>query len=227
MDKMREGRQRMGWTQMRAAKTLGVSQPYLSLLEKGSRQPSPALARRCVEVYGLSATALPVSRQTSDPHGSISQRVVAGLAALGYPGFAHLKHGPAVTNPASLLLSALEAERLEARVAAALPWVVRAYPDLDWDWLLREAKVRDLQNRLGFVVTLARTLAEKSADSATAATLANVEGRLDHSRLVKEDVFGRTDVTEAEKRWLRTHRPTEAHHWNVLSNLTVEQLHGG
>ena len=31
---------------------------------------------------------------------------------------------------------------------------------MDWDWLLKEAKQREIQNRLGYVVALARCLME-------------------------------------------------------------------
>src|SRR6266849_1862133 len=37
--------------------------------------------------------------------------------------------------------------------------------DMDWDWLLRNAKLRDRQNRLGFAVSLANELAELKNDS--------------------------------------------------------------
>lgn len=36
----------------------------------------------------------------------------------------------------------------------ALVWVAVKDADLDWDWVFRDAKVEDLQNRLGFLVTL-------------------------------------------------------------------------
>jgi hypothetical protein len=52
---------------------------------------------------------------------------------------------------------------LEVRVVEALPWLVAEYSDLDWAWLMREAKLGDVQNRLGFLVTLGRQLAEKRA----------------------------------------------------------------
>jgi hypothetical protein len=75
------------------------------------------------------------------------------LAGLGYPGFAHLRH--AWANPAVVLLDALLREDLEVRLAEALTWVVFTYPDLDWPSLIREAKLRDAQNRLRFVVATA------------------------------------------------------------------------
>jgi hypothetical protein len=36
--------------------------------------------------------------------------------------------------------------------------------DMDWDWVVRNAKLLDRQNRLGFVVTLAAQLASKTSD---------------------------------------------------------------
>src|ERR1700675_1132159 len=62
-------------------------------------------------------------------------------------------------NPAEVLLGALAQDDLEPRLVEALPWLVLRYSTLDWSWVVREAKVRDLQNRLGFVVGLARQLA--------------------------------------------------------------------
>ncbi len=53
-------------------------------------------------------------------------------------------------------MRALRTPELDARVVKALALVVLTHPDLDWEWLTREAKVNDLQNRLGFLVTLQR-----------------------------------------------------------------------
>ena len=63
----------------------------------------------------------------------------------------HFKPGRP-NNPAALLFAALKMRDLERRLSEALPWVVWRYSDLDWEWLVREAKLHDLQNRLGFVV---------------------------------------------------------------------------
>jgi hypothetical protein len=105
----------------------------------------------------------------------------------------------------------------------ALPWVLVRYPNLDWWWLLREAKADDLQNRLGFLVTLARQLAERKGDSETTQELGARERDLETSRLQRDDAF-RSSMTDAERRWLREHRPAEAAHWNLLTNLTVSAL---
>jgi transcriptional regulator with XRE-family HTH domain len=46
-------------TQAQAAARLGVSQPYLAMLEAGKRRLTPELARRAVGALGLTPTALP------------------------------------------------------------------------------------------------------------------------------------------------------------------------
>ena len=81
----------------------------------------------------------------------------------------------------------------------------------------------DLQNRLGFVVTLARQLAERHADARNIREVATGERELETSRLQREDAF-RESLTEAERRWLRANRPAEAAHWNMLTNLTAGAL---
>ncbi|HEY5885131.1 MAG TPA: helix-turn-helix transcriptional regulator, partial [Pyrinomonadaceae bacterium] len=57
---LQAGREQKGWTQKQAARKLGVSQPYLSLLEKGIRRVPEKLARKATTLYGLSAAKLPM-----------------------------------------------------------------------------------------------------------------------------------------------------------------------
>jgi hypothetical protein len=154
-----------------------------------------------------------------------SNAATRALGTLGYPGFAHHRQRLRL-NPAELLLRALRTPELDARVVEALAWVALTYPDLDWDWLTRQVKVDDLQNRLGFLVTLARQLAEQMGDAEAAGRLAVPEQALGLSRLQREDAF-RPSMTDAERRWLRQHRPPEAVHWNVLTNLSADDLAHG
>ena len=56
MNQLRTARQSRGWTQARAAARLGVSQPYLAMLEAGQRPLTSAVARRAMRVYGLPPT---------------------------------------------------------------------------------------------------------------------------------------------------------------------------
>jgi hypothetical protein len=145
------------------------------------------------------------------------------LGALGYPGFSYLRGKP-TRNPAQLLFSALDREDLDTRVVEALPWVTYTYPDMNWDWLLSNAKLHDRQNRLGFVLTLAEKLADKAADRARSQRLADSRALLERSRLVHEDTLCHDSMTKVERKWLRTNRPPEAKHWNLLTDLDVRHL---
>jgi transcriptional regulator with XRE-family HTH domain len=215
-----EARRQKGWTQERAAARLGVSQTYLSLLENNRRAVSRRLVRKLQREFEVPATELPVEPQddTSD-----AQTVANALGRLGYPGFTHFKRARRV-NPAQLLFAALLMRNLEPRLSEALPWIVYRYPDLNWPWLLQRARLHDLQNRLGFVVALARQVAERKEQAATAATLAAVEQQLEPSRLAREDTLCRESMTQAERRWLRKRRPALAQHWNLLTGLVPEHL---
>jgi hypothetical protein len=118
----------------------------------------------------------------------------------------------------------ISSRHLEARLVEALPWLLVNYPKLDWRWLLREAKVNDLQNRLGFVVNVAREVAEKRGSSDAAEVLRHWEGVLENSRLQKEDTFAQGGLTEAERKWLRSNRSKAAAHWNLLTSMSAETV---
>ena len=149
--------------------------------------------------------------------------LAADLAALGYPGFSHLK-GRRKKNPAQVLLSALSAQNLNSRLTEALPWVLLRYPDLDWQSLVKEVKVRDLQNRLGFLTSVARRLAEKQGDTDKAKWLRLKESSLERSRLVLEDTLCHDSLTHAERQWLDTARSDEAKYWRLLTDLKPDHL---
>jgi len=221
-EELREGRKRRGWTQTDLARRLGVSQGYVCLLERGQRPAPSAMAQKVARVLDMPATALPLGA-TSAP--LTKDAVTTALATLGYPGFAYRRHRQGF-NPAELLLRALRTADLEARVVEALVWVALTYANLDWEWLVRQAKLDDLQNRLGFLVTLARQLAEQRGNAEASAQLARAEQALEYSRLQREDAF-RFSMTEAERKWLRQNRSPEATRWNVLTNLNARELARG
>jgi transcriptional regulator with XRE-family HTH domain len=220
-EQLKSARTSAGLTQHQAADRMGVSQAYLALLERGRRPLTAQLKSRIVEIYGLGPVALPLD--ADNPGCSDSSSLAAGLASLGYPGFRQLTGGQP-RNPATILLSAVAAADLEVRVLEALPWLAVQYHNLDWEWLIREAKVRDVQNRLGFVVMLARQVAEKSGNVVAAGRLRHIEAILDRARLVREDTLCQESLSEAERRWLRQTRPTEARHWNLLTDLKAQLL---
>jgi transcriptional regulator with XRE-family HTH domain len=213
---LRAGRKAKDWTQDQSALKLGVSQPYLSLLENGTRRVPDKLARKAATLYGLSAAKLPMETNVRRMQAKHGDALASDLAALGYPGLAYLR-SRRKRNPAEVLLSALMAENLDTRLAEALPWVLLKHPDLDWEWLVRAARVNDLQNKLGFVTNVARRLAEQLGKDETASLLREQESALEESRLVREDTFCHDSLTQAERRWLQSNRSDEAKHGNLLN----------
>ena len=224
-DDLKRARHATALNQAQAAARLGVSQSYLAMLEAGTRRLTPVLARRAMRVYGLPATVLPAaesgpSRQKVDP-----ESVARDLAALGYPGFAHLRPTRwKPRNPSEVLLAALAQDSLDARLVEALPWLVLKYWPLDRDWLVRHAKLHDLQNRLGFVITLAQRLAERVGDDPRAQALGGLVAELERSRLAREDTLCRASLSAAERRWLTAHRSGDARHWNLLTDWTPDAV---
>ena len=213
-------RKRKRWTQADLAEKLGVTQAYVSLLESDRRDVPRRLQSKLVALLNLSVSELPL---TGDTDPLPEHRAAAVLASLGYPGFAPLASTRKL-NPAELLVRTLRRPHVEARLAEALPWVLVHYANLDWEWLVAQAKQHDVQNRLGFVVTVARELAERSSDESSTQVLRTWERVLERSRLQKEDSFAGDALTDAERRWLRANRSAEAAQWNMLSNVSVDTL---
>ena len=216
---LRETRRQLRWTQQQAATKLGVSQPYLSLLENGQRRVPLHLVTRLARYTSLPASALPLNDETAfNP-----QAFAASLGALGYPRFGYLASAGHRENPATLLLTALRQDHLEPRLTEALPWVLLHHPNLDWNWLVDRAKQDNLQNRLGFLVSLARELAEKRSGATPATRFAHWERALDDARLAKVDSLARR-LTPAEQQYFHVHRSPTASHWNLLTGLTADAL---
>lgn len=214
-----------GWTQTEAATRLGMTQAYLNFLERGKRRLTPKVVRRATSVYGLSPEVLFVDsnfvlQKTDD------RRLTELLSKLDYPGFSYLRSNVQKKHPYEVLLVALGQTDLDGRVAEALPWVALKYARPD-SWLVENARRYNLQNRLGFVVTLARKLANSRNEASESEKLFRLERMLDESRLVKEDVFYRTPRTDSERVWMKTNRTDDAAHWNLVTDLRAEHLQYG
>lgn len=221
-NQLKDARVRAGLTQSQMAAKLGVSQPYLSLVERGLRRVPERLARAAARVLHLSPALLPVPNEPNEP--TVPERDLSrALAALGYPGYSYLRGGRPV-NPALSVFQALSKESLDARVTQGLPWVLLRYPELNWDWLISNAKLKNLQNKLGFLVAVARQVAERGGQASSAAVLTVAEQALETSRLAAETTLGKEAMSSAERAWLRAHRPQLAEHWNVLTSLSPEHL---
>jgi transcriptional regulator with XRE-family HTH domain len=206
--KLRRWREKNNLTQVDAARLLGVSQAYVSLLEKGTRPLRHELRER-----------LDAVRPRQAEHGTMDHRLRAQLSALGYPGFAHVDPVRPAPEPAVVLLNALSQPTVDARVTEALPWLAREYADsLDWAWLVQQAKLRNLQNRLGFLVQLSNPAAEPGMQEAL--------DELDDARLLAEATFCWDEMPDPTRKWMREHRSPDAEHWNVVSLMQSEDSTG-
>jgi transcriptional regulator with XRE-family HTH domain len=217
------GRRTAGLNQVSAARLLNVSQPYLSQLETGLRVASAELARRAASLYELPPAALPLP-EAFDAQDLSPDDLQRKLAALGYPGLAHVRPG-ALSNPAEVVLSAVVKRDLDTRLVEALPWVLTACTDLNWEWLRDRAKLRNAQNRLGYLVHLAKGTANASPDSRNRVqALSKWQADLEEARLAREGTLCRDSMPDAERTWLRRNRPEAAVHWRLLTSLTTGQL---
>jgi hypothetical protein len=114
---------------------------------------------------------------------------------------------------------------LDTRLVEALPWVLSTYTGLNWEWLRDGAKLNNAQNRLGYVVHLAKQAAHALLRHESAvAVLSRWEGELEEARLAREGTLCRDSMPEAERAWLRSNRSEAAVHWSLLTGLTAEQL---
>ncbi len=198
-------RKRNGLTQLNAASLLGVSQPYLSLLEKGARPLTAALRDR------MKVTRGKVEGGRSD------DRFRAQLSALGYSGFAHVTKSRPKPRAADFLMTVLSRLGADARVVEALPWLVGTYQNqLDFRWLVRQAKLQNLQNRLGFLLQVAGVDTPEGLLAVS---------ELERARLLQEDTLCWDSMPAATREWMRNNRTPLAEHWNVLTRLGAEDVH--
>lgn len=148
------------------------------------------------------------------------------LGALGYPGFRSLfseieaeqDHDPAV-----VLMAAIVCDRQQDPVIEALPWLVLRYENLDWNWLLAEARRRGVQNRLGFVVSLAVRAGAGSLGMDRLTRLAAVEEELFACRLARQETRW-LRVPPSQRGFIAARRSQEAALWGVPCCLRPEEI---
>jgi transcriptional regulator with XRE-family HTH domain len=215
---LRQARTNLRMSQVDAAARLGVSQTLLSLMEKGERSVTPPVAEKAVALLRATPEQLPVSAGTRHS----DDQLAADLGALGYPGYGYLQGQP--RNPTELLFDALDRPNLDARVVEALPWLPLQYPNMDWDWLTTQARVRNRQNRLGFVVALSAKVAKKQAKRGVAERLSQVVKALEESRLANTDTLCQESWPPSQRKFAHQQRSALAAHWKMDTRLTEENL---
>ena len=212
---LRVYRRSKGLTQSQLAQALGVTQAYVSQVESGERPVTRQLAERLARLPDVSQ--LPATVFPEDPSGldRADRDFAADLAALGYPGFtATRKQAP--RNPAALIVAILKRDHVAPAITAAIPWVLVRFPQINVAWLIDQARLNNLQNRLGFLTAL--TLQVRDAEHLHA-----LRDALEQSRLVRVDTLARV-LSATERQFFEEHRSDTARHWNLLTGLTKETL---
>jgi len=222
---LKKARREAGLTQEQLAEALGCSQPYLSLLEHGRRPVPRAMKAKLVRLLELPATDLPL-RLTPPRRSSSQDWARRKLGELGYPGFRYLdrRRRPSV-NPAEVLLRVLASDRCDPRLMEAMPWLLLHFSNLDRDGLVSQARQLNVQNRLGFVVALAREVARRTPEySGRLDELDLLDQALEPFRLARHDDLGQDFKTERFRNHVRENRSAVAAHWNVLTTLAPQHL---
>jgi transcriptional regulator with XRE-family HTH domain len=214
-EELKSARRARGWSQAEASRRLGVSQPYYSQIETGARPVTTRLSRELARRLRLPASPLPLPPLSADFSPLPPQTLASGLARLGHPGFSHEPRSRNPRNPALLIAGALAHSELEPRLVSALPWVLARCQPLDWDWLCAQCRLSNLQNRLGFLLSLAEPLAQPDVQPALLAARLVLE----NSRLAREATLCRDSMPAAEREWVRRNRSSSARHWRLLTSL--------
>jgi hypothetical protein len=106
-----------------------------------------------------------------------------------------------------------------------MPWLLLNFGRLDHRVLVDKARELGVQNRLGFVVALAKQVARRSPTHVRRlAELESLESALETHRLANEDLLGQSFRTEKLRAWVEKNRSKEAVHWNVVTSLAAEHL---
>ena len=117
-----------------------------------------------------------------------------------------------------LALEVLRKSNAELRTVEALVWHLSYFKNLDSTWLVAQAKLRNLQNRLGFLASLANELTPQPH-------LQVLLHQLEPARLAALHTLCNDAMPSAFRRHLlKDNRPHLAQHWNLLTNLQTDRL---
>jgi hypothetical protein len=190
-----------------------------ALLDRLRRQPAMDVGRWTrEELYERTEE----NREDEGRGPTSDYQLAADLGALGYPGYAHLSSNH--RDPAEVLLDALDRDNLDARIAEGLPWLPFGYPQMNWPWLIAQAKLRNRQNRLGFIVHLAARAAVIKDRRRVARALYRVVAELRKARLASNDTLCQASWPPSARRYAHEKRSRVAAYWNLDSRLTLKSV---
>jgi transcriptional regulator with XRE-family HTH domain len=218
---LRAARSSAGMSQALAAKRLGVTQSYLSLLERGKRRVPARLAAKAATLFRANPLLLPLTPWHEwVPREVSNQWLAEQLALLGYPGFAYMRSRLTRVHPADLLMTGLSQPVVEPRVMEGLFWSLTKYWQMDRTWLVQVAKLHGLQNKLGFAAELCSAL---MLPAETRSNLYRLAVELAPVRLADEAALC-DKLSSSQERWYRENRGPRSSKWNLVTNWEPEHL---
>ena len=218
----RQARLAAGLTQAEVAKRLGVTQAYLSLVEREKRPLPPRWLDKVGKLFAVEPLWLPLARWHEwQPRRVTNQWLAEQLALLGYPGFAQMKPRLKCVHPADLLMTGLAQAEVEPRAMEGLFWLLTRYWQMDRVWLVNVAKLHGLQNKLGFA---AETVLNAGRQHAWAGAMEQLRTALLPARLVAESTLCQRTLLSGEKQWVEQNRAPAALTWKLLTDFKPEHM---
>lgn len=227
---LRALRLRAGLSQSDLARRAGTLQPRIAVMESEEDATLPRLEwlGRVADAMGVGVSDLLSQRAMLEPESLSSlpeegDNLAAHLKQLGAP-----LTGPSRKNrafsPEAVVLGVLRVVP-SARMVECLPGLLFK-KDMNHEKLLRLAKERGLVNRLGFVVDVAVTLAEKSRDREKLSRLRALSKKLWTERRKEAEEFLMSEVPEdAEfRQWLKKKTPWVGKKWGVYGAYSLERF---
>ncbi len=233
--RIRELRKERHWTQAQLAELLGISQNYLSVLERGQgsftaeqlltvlkhfnvpidyfvtskapveNQIQNALARQGAS-HLLENTGILPSEQLKSAADAIRETLLSADSARQITSLAPVL----VTHARNLNFPKLKAQLAEAGVDRRLPWVV----ENTLDALARECRRSDLPRRTGVAYAQARLALQSPLFS----------WATKHASNLPEDILDHDIASEESKDEVRRVSSKSSKRWRILSRLQVEDF---
>ena len=204
-NRMQQFRQNSGWNQARLAARLGVAQAYVSMMEREDV--------RCRIAWRGGAICFSCRpRFCRCPDKGAGQTGRRGLDCresrpVGISWFQVFVQARTKTASCRASSPGIGPPAARTEASEALAWLLLQFEDLDAAWLVGEAESPDLQNRLGFTVSLARNVAHHSPEFGhRSRSLKALEEKLKPSRLANEGTFGGGEMSQGMPAWVRKNR---------------------
>lgn len=202
------------------AERMGVSQSVISKIEAGTREPTATELWKLAILYKKPLSYF-FAEEKIRPLFITEEIVVWHIDHYGYKLLVSRK-----VNAAKFQIS------LEETILAVLQWfssprlleslpILLCFNDVDADELYESAVKEGLQNKLGFIVSIAMECVKGMSKNDNIQELSRLRKKLEWMKLAREESFNEhiDEMSEATLDYLRKTRDPLASKWNLLDRL--------